>query len=80
MAMPVTNFQASPMPDYGDWFEEVQRLALRHRIEVRTEVLPVEASRGCWWGQHAHCIFCGIDEEALKYRYKPSGAVLAMLI
>jgi ribosomal peptide maturation radical SAM protein 1 len=41
--------------------------------------LPVESSRGCWWGQKHHCVFCGIDDETLKYRSKNAEAVFELL-
>lgn len=31
-------------------------------------VLPVETSRGCWWGQRAHCTFCGLNGATMAYR------------
>jgi ribosomal peptide maturation radical SAM protein 1 len=67
-----------PTPDFDDWFDELA--ALRDEgIDIRNRVLPIESSRGCWWGQTKHCIFCGIDEETLRYRSKSSETVLEML-
>jgi ribosomal peptide maturation radical SAM protein 1 len=31
-------------------------------------VLPFETSRGCWWGQRAHCTFCGLNGASMGYR------------
>jgi ribosomal peptide maturation radical SAM protein 1 len=31
-------------------------------------VVPVETSRGCWWGQRAHCTFCGLNGVTMAYR------------
>ena len=58
------------MPDFDDWFDAVERLSAESKIQINTKTLPVEGSRGCWWGQRQHCVFCGIDEETLKYRHK----------
>jgi len=69
----------SPTPDYDDWFADVATLDRRFGVRVETEVLPVEASRGCWWGQTMHCVFCGIDEDALTYRYKSADQTFTML-
>ena len=69
----------SPPPDYTDWYEDLSALRSRDRITVRTTVLPVESSRGCWWGQKQHCVFCGIDEQTLVYRTKKPDSVIAML-
>lgn len=27
-----------------------------------------ETSRGCWWGQRAHCTFCGLNGGTMAYR------------
>jgi ribosomal peptide maturation radical SAM protein 1 len=69
----------SPTPDYDDWYEDLEVLEESHKIHVETAVLPVESSRGCWWGQNKHCVFCGIDDESLTYRYKEPSRTLQML-
>lgn len=69
----------SPDPDYDDWQADLTALRVRDRVRLRTSVLPVESSRGCWWGQKQHCVFCGIDEMTLSYRTKKAETVLAML-
>lgn len=74
-----TDLNAAPLPDYEDWFADLETLRSSEKLTIRSKVLPVEASRGCWWGQHKHCVFCGIDEETLKYRAKEQQGVLAML-
>lgn len=68
-----------PLPEYDDWFAQTSRLASEHKVRITTKVLPVEASRGCWWGQKSHCIFCGIDDETLRYRFRSSEETLNML-
>lgn len=30
--------------------------------------LPFETSRGCWWGERAHCTFCGLNGVSMGYR------------
>lgn len=69
----------SPDPDYSDWFREIRALKRSERITINTNILPVESSRGCWWGQKQHCVFCGIDEATLSYRAKKPETVLKML-
>lgn len=66
-------------PNYDDWFADLEELRCRDRVTVASHILPVEASRGCWWGQNKHCVFCGIDELTLKYRAKSPDKVIAML-
>jgi ribosomal peptide maturation radical SAM protein 1 len=31
-------------------------------------ILPFETSRGCWWGERAHCTFCGLNGMTMQYR------------
>jgi ribosomal peptide maturation radical SAM protein 1 len=76
---PKYDLNNSPIPDYDDWYDDLSVLEASHKIHVETEVLPVESSRGCWWGQSMHCVFCGIDDETLKYRYKDPSLTLQML-
>lgn len=69
----------SPEPDYDDWFSTVETLKESDKIEIITGALSVESSRGCWWGQHKHCVFCGIDDQTMKFRFKPGAQTLGML-
>jgi len=69
----------SPVPDYANWFADIEDLAEERSVRIKPKALPIESSRGCWWGQVKHCVFCGIDEETLKYRHKPADDTLAML-
>jgi ribosomal peptide maturation radical SAM protein 1 len=35
------------------------------------EIAPIilfETSRGCWWGEKAHCTFCGLNGLSMAYR------------
>jgi ribosomal peptide maturation radical SAM protein 1 len=65
-----------PAPDYHDYFRSLDRLD-RSRILGDKEVwLPVEFSRGCWWGQKHHCTFCGLNALGINYRSKDGGRAL----
>ncbi|HKS30086.1 MAG TPA: RiPP maturation radical SAM C-methyltransferase [Pyrinomonadaceae bacterium] len=33
-----------------------------------TPYLMFETSRGCWWGEKAHCTFCGLNGLTMNYR------------
>jgi ribosomal peptide maturation radical SAM protein 1 len=38
--------------------------------------LLFETSRGCWWGERAHCTFCGLNGSTMSFRWmKPENAV-----
>jgi len=69
----------SPTPDFDDFFLERERLKRDHQISILVGEIPVESSRGCWYGQKAHCTFCGIDDETLRYRVKPAQKTIAQL-
>lgn len=70
---------ASPEPDFDDFFKDLERLKTEEDIEIKWKMLPVETSRGCWWGQHKHCVFCGIDDETMKYRQRSMANTIALL-
>lgn len=71
----------SPMPNYQPYFDEVERVHAQTGTFFATEALPFEGSRGCWWGQKNHCLFCGINPELLKFREKsPERVVDEMLL
>lgn len=39
-------------------------------------ILLFETSRGCWWGQKAHCTFCGLNGGTMAYRsMEPAAAI-----
>lgn len=50
--------------DYDDFFETFER---NFPTLARPPVL-FETSRGCWWGERAHCTFCGLNGSTMKYR------------
>jgi ribosomal peptide maturation radical SAM protein 1 len=73
---PVTDLDRLPVPDYDDYFRELE--AFSYREFVRPGLL-VETSRGCWWGQKQRCTFCGLFEGALRFRSKSPVRVLSEL-
>jgi ribosomal peptide maturation radical SAM protein 1 len=73
------DLRESAEPDYDDWYADLETLRLEDHVSVRTTVLPIESSRGCWWGQKHHCVFCGIDEATLKYRSKDADLIVQLL-
>lgn len=38
--------------------------------------MPLETSRGCWWGQKFQCKFCAFQEHAIGFRSKSLDRVL----
>lgn len=44
---PLVPLDRAPVPDYAEFFDELQRQGLRDRIQPR---ILYEGARGCWWG------------------------------
>lgn len=68
-----------PTPNYDDFYSDVARLASEESIDVEVNRLPVENSRGCWWGATKHCVFCGIKDEDLVFRAADATRVIESL-
>ena len=51
--------------DYGPFLDTFERNFPDRQIEP---TLLFETSRGCWWGEKAHCTFCGLNGATMSYR------------
>ncbi len=60
----VEDLNQLPAPDFRDYFHELSMLPASKRF---FPVLPVEFSRGCWWGR---CNFCNLNLQWKGYREK----------
>jgi ribosomal peptide maturation radical SAM protein 1 len=59
-----------PVPlDYDGFLAEMSRNFPNGKVEP---TLLFETSRGCWWGERAHCTFCGLNGGTMAYRAMPS--------
>lgn len=65
------NLAELPVPDYRDYFKELDRI---FADEPFIPTLPLEFSRGCWWGK---CAFCNLNLQWRGYRWKKAAQVLA---
>jgi ribosomal peptide maturation radical SAM protein 1 len=72
----VRDMGALPYPDYRDYMKQFR--TSRHRGAWRAELL-FESSRGCWWGEKAHCTFCGLNGATMTYRSKSADRALEEL-
>lgn len=54
----------SPIPDYSDYFKALENLQLDWIKD--SVLLPIEGSRGCWWGQKRKCAFCSLNNTDFK--------------
>lgn len=74
-APPVTDLDVSPVPNYSAYFDRVVELGLFSHYKSDWS-LPVESSRGCWWGKKHHCTFCGLNGLGMSFRAKSPGRFL----
>jgi len=70
------DMDASPTPDYDDWFERADGVRDRFGVPLQARSLPFESARGCWWGQRRHCTFCGLNGGLMSFRSKSAERVL----
>jgi ribosomal peptide maturation radical SAM protein 1 len=72
----VTDLDALPYPEYGDFFAQFARSRFGRNWQPS---VFVETSRGCWWGERMHCTFCGLNGATMAYRSKSAPRALAEL-
>lgn len=63
-----------PTPRYDDQFDAIAASPLRDDI---TPGLPLETSRGCWWGARHQCTFCGLNGSSMAFHSKSPDRVLS---
>jgi len=51
--------------DYDSFIDFVRGKYEGREMEL---TVPFETSRGCWWGERAHCTFCGLNGMTMAYR------------
>ena len=67
--LPITrqNLDELPYPDFSDFFASYARAPEGRGYHMG---IPVEGSRGCWWGDKQQCTFCGLNGLTMTYRSK----------
>jgi ribosomal peptide maturation radical SAM protein 1 len=73
---PSVDMNTVPIPNYDDFYTDLQRLEQDQNVVIEVDRLPIENSRGCWWGETKHCVFCGIHDEDMRYRYRDAVKVI----
>nr|SBO90646.1 radical SAM/B12 binding domain protein [Nonomuraea gerenzanensis] len=58
-----------PVPEYHDFYNRLRASRPGSSLPVDTAV-PLETSRGCWWGEKKHCTFCGLNGMTMAFRSK----------
>lgn len=62
--------------DYQPFLDSLERNFPDAGIEP---ILLFETSRGCWWGQRAHCTFCGLNGQSMTYRAMSADKALDLI-
>lgn len=65
-----------PYPDYNDYFGRLEHASFSPPVCVE---LPMETSRGCWWGEKSQCTFCGQNGASIHFRSKDKDRVIEEL-
>lgn len=73
----VRDVDSLPVPAFDDFFARFNGRGYEPAIDV---FLPIENSRGCWWGAKHHCTFCGLDAATMTFRRKQADTVFAELV
>jgi len=63
-----------PYPDFADYFRQFRATRLARSWIPN---VPIETSRGCWWGERSHCTFCGLNGATMAFRSKSAPRALA---
>lgn len=68
----VRSMDELPHPDFADYFSQRPDV-----LNTRSVSIPVELSRGCWWGAIQHCTFCGLNGSGMAFRSKSPARAIA---
>lgn len=75
-ALPVMTLDQRALPDFTDYFAAIGPVVTAG-LNPAHLVLPIETSRGCWWGAVKHCVFCGLNPTTMEFRSKSPARALA---
>jgi len=62
--------------DYDQFLDDYDAKFSR---DIEQPFIVFETSRGCWWGEKAHCTFCGLNGLSMAYRAMDSDAAIEFL-
>jgi ribosomal peptide maturation radical SAM protein 1 len=70
---------SSPIPNYDEFFRACTISGFAKEPAFSQVWLPMETSRGCWWGAKSQCVFCGSDPAGLPFRSKAPELVIRQM-
>lgn len=69
----IANLDSVPLPRYDDWLGQLTSFGWNDPDNLR---IPIETSRGCWYGDRNRCVFCGLNGLNDQFRSKSTDRVL----
>ena len=66
-----------PIPTYHGWVAELEASSVRSKVAQLW--IPLETSRGCWFGEKSQCLYCGLAGGSRGYRRKSAERVVEEL-
>jgi ribosomal peptide maturation radical SAM protein 1 len=69
----------TPVPDLDEYFYAREASGFASSGNAQRLLLPLETSRGCWWGEKNHCTFCGLNRSGMEFRAKSVDNVIEQL-
>jgi ribosomal peptide maturation radical SAM protein 1 len=73
---PLHDLDSLPFPDFDDYFAQLPPALTSAETRGQVQV-PIETSRGCWWGAVSHCTFCGLNADSMAFRAKSPARAIA---
>ena len=61
------------VPDFEPYFKAMADSPFCLEL---SSILLLETARGCWWGDHSHCTFCGLNGATMNFRSKSPERVM----
>ncbi|WCM25777.1 RiPP maturation radical SAM C-methyltransferase [Sphingomonas sp. QA11] len=77
---PIDDMRVVHTPNFADYFAVLRECQAAGKLPMSLpEFLTLESSRGCWWGQKNHCVFCGLNALGMDFRKKDARRVFREL-
>jgi ribosomal peptide maturation radical SAM protein 1 len=77
---PIRDMATVFAPDFTDFFDALRAYQAGGSLPGSLpRYLMAESSRGCWWGARSHCTFCGLNNDGMAFREKPSARMVEEL-
>jgi ribosomal peptide maturation radical SAM protein 1 len=74
-----SDMDQTPTPDFAEYFYARREGRYEAYDGSRDVLLPIEAARGCWWGEKNHCTFCGLNRSGMEFRAKSPERVIEQI-